>query len=130
MDIPKLGYIIPMELPNKFNAQSRILVWVALWICVIVYAELFFLLKMSGISLQSIFNLGREKFDYSDPGKAPHLIYRGSGGGFTDYALTNQETTIGRGKNNHIIIKEDGDKLSKKYTVSKMHASILRERKW
>jgi hypothetical protein len=77
---------------------------------------------MSGINFQSIFNLGREKFDYSDPGNAPHLIYRGSGGGFTDYALTNQETTIGRSKNNHIIVKE--------YTVSKMHASILREREW
>ena len=56
----------------------------------------------SGIDLNAVFQIGnfKEKFDYSDPVKAPHLVHRGASGGFVDYVLTKQEITIGRSKNN------------------------------
>ena len=85
---------------------------------------------MSGIIFQNIFNVGKEKFDYSDPVKAPHFIHRGAVGGFTDYALTKQVITIGRSKKNQIVINDIDayESTNKKTTVSKKHASIFRER--
>jgi hypothetical protein len=83
---------------------------------------------------------GKDKFDYSDPTTAPHLVYRGTHGGISDYALTRTETVIGRSKKNHIVINdvEEDDmspgtnaqgetpRVKKASTVSKIHAAILR----